>query len=106
VDRCLALHAQRASLRSPRTKRAAYPSAHQSVADWATLVGCTSGPTEGASLDLESRLAGAETKVERYEGCRSSAVELWTIRGGGHTPLFQDTWGDTLWGFLSAHAKP
>ncbi len=57
------------------------------------------------TLDLDSGLPGAETKVERYDGCQA-AVELWTIQGGSHVPALQPIWGETIYGFLSSHPKP
>ena len=85
-----------------------YPSAMQTVEDWAVDNGCSSSLTDtGMTLDLESVLAGAETKVSAYDGCKpGGAVELWTIQGGSHVPSLQPIWGDTLYGFLMAHPKP
>ncbi len=82
-----------------------YPSAHQTVATWAAKNGCTGAlAASGPMLDLDQSLAGAETVVERYDGCRAS-VELWTIKGGSHLPAFSETWPDALWGFLASNAK-
>jgi polyhydroxybutyrate depolymerase len=84
-----------------------YPSAHQTVATWADKDGCTPGLVDtGMTLDVDAALAGEETKVERYAGCRGGAVELWTMRGGGHMPNFQESWPSLIYGFLSAHPKP
>jgi polyhydroxybutyrate depolymerase len=85
-----------------------FPSAMQTVADWAKDNGCTSTLTDtGMTLDLESVLPGAETTVSAYSGCKNGgAVELWSIQGGSHVPSLQPIWGDTLYGFLAAHPKP
>ena len=85
-----------------------YPSAHETVADWAVKNGCTGAlSTTGATLDLDTGVAGAETSVERYSGCTGSAVELWTIRAGAHTPaLARPAFPEAVWAFLSAHPKP
>lgn len=61
-----------------------HASAAEAVARWARLDGCRAEPAPGGELDLEDRLAGPETVVTRYEGCRDAAVELWTVRGGSH----------------------
>jgi polyhydroxybutyrate depolymerase len=87
---------------------AAFPSAPTTVATWAGKNGCTGQLTDsGQTLDLDSSLVGAETKIERYGGCPAHGeVELWTIQGGGHVPILQPIWGDKIYGFLSSHPKP
>jgi polyhydroxybutyrate depolymerase len=83
-----------------------YPSAHDTVATWAAIDGCTGGlqPT-GISYDLDSSLPGAETHVDRYAGCAAAGVELWTMQGGQHVPNLQPTWYEPVWEFLSAHVR-
>lgn len=84
-----------------------YPSAKETVADWAKLEGCADTLTATTEKhDLESTLAGEETRVDRYMGCKSAAVELWTIEGGGHIPTFTAQWASLVYGFLEAHPKP
>ena len=62
-------------------------SAMDTVRRWAVLDGCTSGPAEGAPLDLEATIAGAETTPTVWSGCRGgTGVRLWTIHGGRHVP--------------------
>jgi polyhydroxybutyrate depolymerase len=87
---------------------AMYPSAPDTVATWATNNGCTGQLADtGTPLDLDASLPGAETTVARYSGCPAHGdVELWTIKGGGHLPILQPTWGATIYGFLAAHPKP
>ncbi len=91
----------------------AFPSAHATVQYWAAHDGCMMTPdTSAPALDLDSGLLGNETKVERWLGCKDAAVELWTIQGGSHVPALHTdpkmmpTWGELIWGFLSAHPKP
>jgi polyhydroxybutyrate depolymerase len=87
----------------------AYPSCHASVASWAANDACTGAlaPT-GVTLDLDTNLAANETIVETYGGCPAGIdVALWTIQGGAHVPAFnRPEWGNDIWGFSSAHAKP
>ena len=86
-----------------------YPSANQTVADWAGFDGCATTPVDtGATYDLITDVAGEETKVARYEGCKpGGAAELWTIKGGSHVPtIHQPAWGEAIWTFLAAHPKP
>jgi polyhydroxybutyrate depolymerase len=85
---------------------APYPSAHETVALWGAKNGCGALASTGQTLDLDSKLAGAETTVERYGGCTAGAVELWTIRGGRHQPALNPRWYEPVWAFLSAHPKP
>ena len=85
---------------------APYPSARDTVAAWGTIDGCGALQPTGTRLDLDSRLPGAETVVERYEGCRGGAVELWTIQVGSHIPSWTDGWSAPVWDFLAAHPRP
>jgi polyhydroxybutyrate depolymerase len=67
------------------TRRPRIPSAQQSVAAWAKLDGCTGDAAPAGELDLDPRVAGAETLVSRYAGCSGRRVELWRIPGGDHS---------------------
>ena len=82
------------------------PSARQSVAFFAAVDGCDATSAPGDALDLDSRLPGSETTVDRWRSCRGGAAELWTIRGGSHVPTFYSTIPDTIYRFLDAHPRP
>ncbi len=83
-----------------------YPSAKQTVATWAQKNGCASNLTAtGDKLDLDTKLAGAETTIQRH-ACTKGAAELWTIAGGAHIPSIDTTFGEKAYDFLSAHPKP
>ena len=90
----------------------AYPALEASLAEWATLDGCTGTRTPSTTaVDLDRTLVGAngpsETAVSAYESCRpGGAVELWMIQGGGHDPEFTDDFGARVVAFLLSHAKP
>ena len=90
----------------------AYPPLEASLAEWATLNGCSAARTPSTmTLDLERSLLGAkgpdETLVSAYRRCRpGGAVELWMIQGGGHGPDFTDDLGARVVDFLLSHAKP
>jgi polyhydroxybutyrate depolymerase len=87
--------------------KATYPSAKETVAHWAKHDGCKGALMSfGVDLDLVTNLTGAETTVEHYDGCAKGAVELWTVRGGVHAPLFGPTFAPALWTFFEAHPKP
>jgi polyhydroxybutyrate depolymerase len=86
---------------------APYPSAPQSVSTWATKNGCASTAQNGAPVDFEPLLLGAETTVAEYKNCKpGGAAVLWSIQGGSHVPALQPTFGETVWTFLAAHPKP
>ena len=87
------------------TKAGTYPSAKQTLATWAAKNGCTGGlAATGETLDLEEKIAGAESTVERHGGCPAS-VELWTIKGGSHIPFLSVAWAEASWQFFLANAK-
>jgi polyhydroxybutyrate depolymerase len=80
-----------------------YPSTATTVQDWVGLDGCQAigDSTSVAPLDLESTLAGPETTVTRYPGCRDgTVVELWTVQGGGHIPTLTDAYAPAVINFL------
>jgi polyhydroxybutyrate depolymerase len=86
-----------------------YPAAKETVATWAAKNGCTGELAPSAqAMHLDFTHTGFETHVARYTGCPADgAVELWTMNGTSHFPKVQiPTWGEALWGFLSAHSKP
>jgi poly(3-hydroxybutyrate) depolymerase len=89
------------------------PGAVETVGDWAKLNHCTGAlAATGQTLELDSAVVGAETQVSAYAGCPTGAVELWTINGGSHIPALRTTpgtiptWGELVYGWLSAHPKP
>ncbi len=84
---------------------AQYPSAADTVAHWAALSGCPGDPVTEARLDLETSLAGQETRVDRYDGCARGAVELWTVEGGKHAPRLGVGFAAAVFDFLEAHPK-
>jgi polyhydroxybutyrate depolymerase len=87
-----------------RTDLPPHASAVDSVKAWAERLGCK-GPLQNVgSTDLEPNLAGAETAMQRFEGCRGS-VELWTVHGGGHYVALQPPAMDAMWSFILAHPK-
>jgi polyhydroxybutyrate depolymerase len=85
-----------------------YPGAETSVEDWATIDGCAPIPdTSGPPLDLDVTLAGAETLVSRWSGCKAGgAAELWAIQGAGHIPSVAEAFRAAVVDWLFAHSKP
>jgi polyhydroxybutyrate depolymerase len=84
-----------------------YPSAETTAATWASYNACTPTPAASAAkLDLEAKLDGAESSVSAYAGCKANtAVELWTIERGVHTPALSDSFAPSVIDFLLAHPK-
>jgi polyhydroxybutyrate depolymerase len=87
-----------------RTDLPAHASAVDSVKTWAERLGCTGSLQKAGDLDLEPYLAGSETSIQRFGGCRG-AVELWTVHGGGHYVALQPPAIEAMWSFVLAHPK-
>ena len=87
-----------------RTDVAPHASAPASAKYWAEHLSCKTTPRELRPIDLEPYVPEPETSVQRYEDCRG-AVELWTVKGGGHYVALQPPALEAIWGFLQAHPK-
>jgi len=85
-----------------------YPSANDTVTDWATRNGCTGTLVDNPpNLNIDVGIPGDETRVQSTTNCPAGGeAELWTILGGSHAPDFDDSWPDLFWAFLSSHPKP
>jgi len=87
-----------------RSDMAAHSSAPDTAQYWAKHLSCGSAPHDVSALDLEPHVPGAETSVQRYDGCRGS-VELWTVKGGGHYVALQPPALEAIWSFVQTHPK-
>ncbi len=85
----------------------AYPSAEDAVKRWALRAGCDDVQTTGETLDLESRLEGAETVVTEWSsGCvEGHEAALWRMQGAGHVPVFTATWMSSVSDWLLRHKR-
>jgi polyhydroxybutyrate depolymerase len=85
-----------------------YPSAQQSVSDWQSLNECaTEAVTSTGAYDLDELIAGADTDTITYSGCRdATAVALWTIPDGPHSPQLSAGFASAVLDFFQAHPKP
>lgn len=84
----------------------ASPGAVYDVAQWAQHDGCGTTRTPTVTLDLDQLVDGAETHGETTAGCPSGvAVDLWTMEGTTHIPLFNDGAIDQIFGWLTAHKR-
>ncbi len=93
-------------LRGRKGATGRYLSAPELVRRWAVINGCAEQPAPGGHLDLDAKLAGAETEVLSHGGCRAGAAVLWRIRGGPHSPAFNERFAAAAWDFLAAHVRP
>ncbi len=77
-----------------------------SVEQWATHDGCGATRAPTVTLDLDTMVAGAETRGEATSGCPTkTGVELWTLDGSGHIPIFNPPVAKTLLDWLLAHKR-
>ena len=85
----------------------AYPSAMETVSQWAAYNGCNTEGGQRELRDLVSNLAGHETSVSVYnEGCKAGgSSELWTMAAGSHVPSFSDSFAEQVVEWLLAHPK-
>ena len=87
---------------------ASYPSARQTVENWAARNGCATTGVNSGTFDLDRTLAGMESAVTRYTtGCKSGgSAELWTIAGGAHIPELSDHFTRLTVEWVLGHPKP
>lgn len=86
-----------------------YPSAAQSVENWARYNGCSLTPVVPSdTLDLDANVAGAETTKVRYaNGCSpGGSAALWTVDGGPHVLSPTTDFGTSVAKFMLSHPKP
>ena len=78
-----------------------YPGATETAATWAAYNGCESSTVSLDPFDGVDGLPGDETGVELYaSGCSGAVTELWTVNGGPHSPVINDTLRDRVIAFL------
>jgi len=87
-----------------RTDVQPHSSALDTAKYWARHLSCGGTPRTVDRIDLEPYVPERETSIQRYDDCRG-AVELWTVKGGGHYVALQPPALEAIWGFVQAHAK-
>jgi polyhydroxybutyrate depolymerase len=87
-----------------RTDVDVHTSALDTVKYWAQRLSCSGAAHPVNQIDLEPYVPERETSVQRYDDCRG-AVELWTVKGGGHYVGLQPPALEAIWGFVQAHPK-
>jgi polyhydroxybutyrate depolymerase len=85
----------------------AYPSARKTIDLWGKLNECGKKPYRVLPrLDLDRKLAGTETTVMRYKGCKTGATsEMWTLNKGKHSPELSASFAQNVITFLLSHPK-
>jgi polyhydroxybutyrate depolymerase len=61
-----------------------FPPAESVIDAWSKWNGCT-GKDTSQTLDIDRKVAGAETKVTKWTGC-GAPTEFWKMEGSGHVP--------------------
>jgi polyhydroxybutyrate depolymerase len=78
----------------------------KSVQQWAALNKCGTTRTPTVTLDLDTLVAGAETRGETTAGCPANvAVDLWTMEASTHIPVLAPQVAKTLLDWLLAHKR-
>ena len=88
-----------------RTDVAPHTSASDTARYWAEHLSCALTPHDDTPIDLEPYVPDRETAVQHFDGCRG-AVELWTVKGGGHYVALQPPALEAMWTFMQSHPKP
>ena len=81
-----------------------YTGAIESTQRWAEIDKCSNTEKSGAAFNLVANLEGPETTPTEYS-CPTAAVELWTINGGAHGPVFDSNFSLKVMDWLLAHPK-
>jgi polyhydroxybutyrate depolymerase len=77
-----------------------------SVEQWAAKNGCGTTRSATVTLDLDTTVAGAETSGETTAGCPAGVgVDLWTLTGSGHIPLFENNVATEIMDWFTAHKR-
>ena len=86
----------------------AYPSAHDSVEQWAGFATCLiAGIISPTPLNYVSNIAGNETSVTVYaQACEpGGSSELWTLNGAPHSPTFNPQFTSDMLDWVLGHPK-
>lgn len=84
------------------------PTAHETVATWARVNGCTGSiaPVAGPAFDLSLVVAGPETTAEAYDGCPPGIdVQLWTMQDVPHRPDPTSSFSPRWLGYAMGHPR-
>jgi polyhydroxybutyrate depolymerase len=77
-----------------------------SVEQWASHDGCGTTRSATVTLDLDTTVGGAETHGETTADCPTkTSVDLWTLEGSTHLPIFDQPVATTLLDWMVAHKR-
>ena len=82
-----------------------YAPLEEILQSWAARDGCAAKPLAGPKLDLDTKVAGAETQAFEWPGCKSGGVALWKMQGVGHVPAFAPDFALQAVQWLLAHPR-
>ncbi len=84
-----------------------YPSAMQTVSQWAGYNGCDLKGSAREQRDLDASLPGYESGTLVFRsGCnKGGSAELWTISAGAHVPVLADSFAAQVVEWLLSHRK-
>lgn len=84
-----------------------YPGARTMTDRWSERNDCSGSSSIYGYVSLASLIWGNETVQRSYGGCPQDIdVELWTITGGSHTPLFESDFADRILDFSLPKTNP
>lgn len=81
-----------------------YPSAEKSVENWRVRNHCAESPVIKNAINLSTAIPGNESTRKRWTSCDNlTKIELWTIKGGTHTPALSPSYPEYVLDFLLAN---
>ena len=84
-----------------------YPSAKETVRQWAQLAECELDVERGPYLDLDTFIVGNDTGTYSVEECMDGgSAALWMIRNGSHSPWLTENFAEEVLAYFFAHPKP
>lgn len=106
ADPLLLVHGTKDTTIPYEGKPGLYPAEPETGTRFARRNGCTGTWEEGERADFLNPSDELETKRERFGGCPPGAeVELWSLEGVGHAPVFDSRWTSATFDWLQAHAR-
>lgn len=80
--------------------------AEGSVTQWSGKNGCGAARTDGATIDIDNAVPGAETQSSKVNDCPANGeIELWRMDGSGHIPVFGPAFAPALMQWFTEHRR-
>ncbi|HEY3494092.1 MAG TPA: PHB depolymerase family esterase [Polyangiaceae bacterium] len=80
-------------------------SAPDGFREWGRRLACPTAPVSGGAIDLDPQLPGAESSLERFEGCTGGDAALLTVHGGPHSVVTRGGALRAAFHYLLEHEK-